>query len=352
MKFLPCALLPLFLASSLALTAEEQKPEDIVKTHFSSVALIEGDVSTGTGFIIREGETLRLYTAAHVLCGNKRLKVKNADGREFKKFGTFEVASASDLARIEMKEDFATELAIAGAGSVAVDDPLLAIGDGGGVGVLKVIDGKAVSVGPDTIEVTNGVIQGNSGGPVFSESGHVVAVVTHALAAREDLWAKDTDFAEVRRFATRVDRDITWQKMPIVRFLGEADRIETFDRHTRLLFAIAALEPTTAGLRLDTRVGDGPTILSILEENEDLPLVAQLIEMNRELGGSGLGVSESDLVRKFSGFYRDAVRTLDRNVDEFDEKAFSGYNRESAKQSREWRDEALKAIDKAAERLR
>ncbi|MEM9235561.1 MAG: S1C family serine protease [Verrucomicrobiota bacterium] len=337
--------------------ADSKKSDEakkIVEEQFSSIAIIEGDIGNGTGFIINEGEVTRLYTAAHVLCGNKRLTVKNADGRKFTKFGTFEVAEKSDLARIELKEDFESGIERAEPGSAKVKTKLLAIGNSGGAGVLTVLNGEAKSLGPDSIEVTNGVIQGNSGGPVFSgESGKLLGVVTHATAGRDDIWAKDTDFDEVRRFATRLDRKIKWQQMPIGRFLKEDARLEDFNRNTRILYAISVLDPTKAGLRLDTRVGDGgPTILSIFEENEEVPIVAALFDMNTELASKRMRTSDNGLISRFGKFYRSALHELNRDAKEFNPKGFSGYNREAAKQSVKWRKDAVKDLESAAARLK
>ena len=57
-----------------------------------AVVMIEGDESQGTGCIIREGRKYYLYTAAHVLSGNTKLSVTNAEGRKFSKFGDLEAA--------------------------------------------------------------------------------------------------------------------------------------------------------------------------------------------------------------------------------------------------------------------
>lgn len=341
-------------ASEAAASAAGDKIKAIVSEHFCNVAIIEGDAGAGTGFIIKENNVTHLYTAAHVLAGNKRLKVKNANGQQFSKFGTFEVAMDADLARLQLLQDFDSDLRIAKPGSIKVNDPLLAIGNSGGAGVLTVLEGKVVSLGPDIIEVSNGVIQGNSGGPVFSGiSGEVTGVVTHLIAGRDDIWAKDTGFSEIRRFAARLDRDIKWQEMPILRFLSEAASIQEFNRNTRILFALSMLDPTQAGLRLDTKVSkDGPTLLSIFEENKEVPAVAELIAMNTQLGDKRLRTSESDLRSRFSNYYNSAVGKLNRDGGKFVPASYSGHNRKQVEQARQWRDEALKQIKSATARLR
>jgi hypothetical protein len=325
-----------------------------IKNQLDAVAIIEGDGGSGTGFIATESGKTWLYTAAHVITGNKRLAIKNNAGRKFAKFGDFQVAANSDLVRIELLEEFQTGLRIAKHGSAKADEPVLAIGNSAGAGVLTVLEGWVVSLGPDLLEVSSDVIQGNSGGPVFSgKNGDVLGVVTHLVAAREDLWSKDTQFAEVRRFATRLDREVVWQTVPITRFIAEAKMIEDYNRNTRVIFAISVLNPTQEGLRLNMRVAkDGPTLLSIFEESKDLPVVAELFEMNGQLGDKRLRTSESDLRKRFTSYYNSAVSKLTGDSDKFTPNAFSGYHREQAEQAVKWRNESLIDLKSAASRLR
>ena len=331
-----------------------EKAAEILKANFSSVVLIEGDEGAGTGFILKTGEKTYLYTAAHVLCGNTRLTVKTSDGRQLTKFGEFQAASDADLCRVEILEECESGLTAARLNAAQVRDPLLAIGNSGGAGVLTVLEGQIVSLGPDQLEVSAGVIQGNSGGPVFSgHDGQVLGVVTHLIAAREDIWAKDTEFAEIRRFATRLDRTIAWETMPIGRFLGEKKILDDFNQKSRLLYAFSRLDPGQAGLRLDVRVSEtGPTLLSIIQESEDLPIVQQLYEMNVRLADKRLRTSETDLRRRFGAFYADALRVLDRREEYFAAHTFSGYNRPSAEQALTWRAEAAAELRRAADGIR
>ncbi|MDP3849370.1 MAG: serine protease [Luteolibacter sp.] len=335
-------------------TAPVTGSKELINKHFDSVAIITGDGGSGTGFITKDGGRAFLYTAAHVISGNKRLTVKNANGREFRKFGAFEVASESDLARLELLEEFEGGLQVAKPASIKVNDPVLAIGNSGGAGALAILEGSAMSLGPDVVEVSSNVIQGNSGGPLFSgNTGEVVGVVTHLIAARDDLWAKDTKFAEVRRFATRLDRVITWERVPIGRFLAEHQKIEEFNRNSRILFAISSLNPTQDGLRLDSKIGgNGPTLLSVFDENKNVPIVAELIEMNSKLGDKRLRTSEAELRKRFASYYQTSLTRLDQGGDKFVAKDFSGQNRERAKQAREWRDEAVTELKNAANRMR
>lgn len=319
------------------------------------VMIIEGDAGSGTGFMVREGEKLRLYTAAHVFAGNKKLAVKSIAGRQFKKFGAFEVASDADMARLEIAESYEGGYGLAKKGAVQAEAEVLCVGNSGGAGVLTFLRGEVLSVGPLLVEVSNEVIQGNSGGPVIdAKSGAVVGLVTHLTAGRDDLWAKDTKFSEVRRFAARLDRDVAWESVPIGKFLTEARLIEDYNTNSRILSAISVLNPSQEGLRLDVRVTEGgPTLLQFFQANEKNPVVAELITMNSKLGDKRLATSEKDLRSKYSSFYFSAMSRLNQGADQFDpDKLAGGYHRAAGKQASEWRKEAMKVAKQVAESYR
>jgi serine protease Do len=325
-----------------------------ILNHMDQMAIITGDVSTGTGFFVKQDEKVYLYTAAHVLAGNARLTVKTTNGRELKKFGDFELAADADLCRLQLAEEFPAEFKLAQKNSSKVGDLIIAVGNSGGAGALTLLDGEVASLGPDQIEITAQVIQGNSGGPVFQgATGDAVGVVTHLIAGRKDLWAQSTKFSDVRRFATRLDRDVVWEKVPIGRFLTECKVLADYDRSTQLLYVISQLNPTQDGLRLNTRVTEnGPTLLSVVQANEKEPLIAQLIEMNSKLGNKRFRTSEVELRRSFVAYYDAALKGLNQNNGALDASKFTGQNREKATQSIEWRTQAVKAVKAASEEMK
>lgn len=332
-------------APKAATPAETKK---ILENHFDSIVIIDGNDGTGSGFIMKIAGRNYLYTAAHVICGNTKLTVTNSSGRRFTKFGAFEAADDCDIARIEILEDCESAITLASPNAAKVQEPVLAIGQSGGAGVLTVLEGDVISLGPKEIEVSADVIQGNSGGPLFHGiSGDVMGIVTHLVAPREDVWAQDTGFDEIRRFATRLDRDFKWKQMPIGRFIGEKERLEEHVRKTRVLFALSALQPGQQGLRLPGLHGSGQDVLTILAENTDEPAVAKLIEMNRELGEKKIGIARADLIKTFRRYYYEAIQSLKRGEVALVPDDFSGYNRQRATLAAQWRAEAGEAVEKA-----
>ncbi|RYD47149.1 MAG: hypothetical protein EOP83_28500, partial [Verrucomicrobiaceae bacterium] len=136
----------LFGFGAAAKAAEDTPKPSIAKPVDSAVAeaiaVIEGDKGTGTGFFCRDGEQTYLYSAAHVLSGNSRLKVKLRDGTLIRKFGALEAAEGADLIRLPVGEPVPKVLEIAAASGVSkVGTPVLASGNAGGAGTVGFEEG-------------------------------------------------------------------------------------------------------------------------------------------------------------------------------------------------------------------
>jgi len=312
-------------------------------TQTGAVVVIEGDVSTGTGFIVQNGEKFYLYTAAHVFSGNTRLSVVTTNGRKFTKFGTFEAAEGADLVRLEMlddKPDTALQIAEKDS-SMAVGTEIMVLGNGGGAGVVAGESGKIVGLGAESVEVDAGIIQGNSGGPVIERNeGKVVGLVTHLTAKREDLWSEGTRLGGVRRFACRLNHPWKWKTLPLGAFLAEARQIAAYDRMTRIGFAVGSLEPSVNGMRLNTKIAENVTALSVLTEAQEIPIVAELMRMNAELGEKKMRLSQSDLKKRFRSMLATSYTAVNVGKNSFDPSGFSWFHRVDGEQSIVWRDKA------------
>ena len=326
----------------------------IVREKLPGVLLVQSETSKGSAFLVaRDGGTW-LYTAAHVLTDGKGLAVKNSDGATLTEFGKCQIAEDCDLARIEVSVKPGLALSVVQASGAKVDQEIVAVGNSGGSDVLTLLDGKITALGPKEVEVSASVIEGNSGGPVMlAETGEVVGVVCRAEAARDDVWSAGTDFSKVRRFATRIDREVPWRAASLDSLRTENERIAKFDSRTRLVFAMAALQPGQNGLRLDMQVGGGkgPTILAIFEEHKNVAPVQRLIQMNRQLAEKQLRSSERDLKKRFAGFYRDLLNLVGNDTGDFTPENFSYVNRKDAELSLKWRKEATELLTTAATAL-
>lgn len=320
----------------------------------NAVLIIEGDQSVGTGFIVSADGKKYLYTAAHVFSGNSRLTIKNTTGFTFKKFGPLEAAEGADLIRMEILDEVEDSLEIAAVdGAIRINTEIAALGNGGGTGVIAVEKGRILGTSADSLEVSAGIIQGNSGGPVVEvESGHVVGLVTHLTNERKDLWSEGTRQGEVRRFACRVDKTWQWKSMKVGTFLADAKALAEFDELTRICFAMAQLEPLANGLRLDRNVGEGVTAIEILERNKENELVRTLIKMNSDLASRKSNLSETELKKKFRSMIGQIQSQAMRSSAAFKPQGFAWFHRNQSGVSIQARKECLKALNEDLESLR
>lgn len=327
------------LASKKVISKKRTKPGDEVS---ESIVVIEGDAGVGTGFLVTKDEKLYLYTAAHVISGNRRLAVKLRSGRKITKFGTFEASEGADLVRIEVNEEVPSSLTLASASGEAKEgEPVFASGNSGGGGTVGYEAGSIKGVGPESIEIDAEVIQGNSGGPILDGRTHeVLGLVTHLVDARKDKWAKETRYSEIRRFGCRLDRKWKWKALPIGEFLKEGQKLKEISDMNELV--IIALQPDEWG---SPRLRDFGNHMIAKE-------VRALREWISERRKSTTGVSESDRKKKVTSLFQ-GIRTSSRGqLKKFHPEKYVWFHREMAKQTLELRTDLDEACAEAIDDLR
>jgi len=304
-----------------------------------AIAVIEGDRGVGTGFFCRDGETTYLYSAAHVLSGNTKLKVKLRDGTIVKKFGALEAAEGADLIRLPVNEPVPKTLEIGAATGVStVGTPVLASGNAGGGGTLGFEEGKIVGVGPESIEIDAQVIQGNSGGPIIhGETKQALGVVTHLTAERKDLWAKGTRFADVRRFGCRLDRTWKWKQVPIEVFLKEGKAILAIQEQSELM--AAAVQP--AKWKDD-----------IFQRQRENPLARDIASLELWIEQNAQRFSEMDRKKRLRGILEGARHRSRGQMAEFKCDGYTWFHRETGQQEIKTRAEIEKAYEDALKEMR
>jgi serine protease Do len=285
-----------------------------------SIAVIEGDRSNGTGFFCRAEGQVYLYTAAHVISGNARLQVKLRDGTVVRKFGMLEAAEGADLIRLPVEEEIADALEIAPESGLAkVGEEVLASGNAAGMGTVGFEQGRILGVGPASIEIDAEVIQGNSGGPILhAPSGRAMGVVTHLTAAREDRWAKDTRFSEVRRFGCRLDREWEWKKLPVEAFLKEGKAILSIQDQSELM--MAALQPSQWKGEVFRRLSSNPLA-------RDIAALDTWIEEQRS---GGQKFSETDRKKRLRGVLESARHRSRSQMAGFNHNGYTWFHRDAA----------------------
>jgi serine protease Do len=206
------------------------------------IVIIEGDKGNGTGFLCRSGDEVWVYTAAHVLSGNRTITVRDNTGRAYRDFEFLECAEGVDLVRLKPKDTGLEGLDLVLPDlAPKVGDVIVAIGNSLGAGSLTGEPGTIRSIQDDMWEVDAEIIPGNSGGPVISyKSGRVVGIVTHLTIAldKENSTPLGIDKKpEVKRFAARLDKDWKWRRIPVSRFVKEWEHIENMNRTSSIAWA-------------------------------------------------------------------------------------------------------------------
>ncbi|MEM9080324.1 MAG: serine protease [Verrucomicrobiota bacterium] len=336
----------LFLGLSTAIAKSELTM--LQKTGMmGSIVLIEGENSSGTGFLARENQQIFLYTAAHVLSGNSTLSFTLTDGTKLKQLSRLQIADDVDVARFLVSDKLTKAIPRwhKKEERIAIHAPIAAFGNSDGTGVITLSDGKILGIGKENYEVSTEIIQGNSGGPIIHiKTGLVIGIATHLIAPREDIWAQETRFKSVRRFAARLDRNIKWFNTDFKTFSNEMQTIHNFDRKTQLVFAFAELQPYRDGLRLDTEVGGGRTADQIFTQNRDNPAVQGLIKLNENVLRYQQSYNDHALIGKYLEFYRYIYKTAETQTRTFLPSRFTRFHREDADLSLQHRKKAVESL--------
>lgn len=222
------------------------------------IVTIEGDKSIGTGFLVKMGAWNCVATNAHVLNGNKVLKIRTINGRvlEAKQLA---VAKNIDLALIAV--DYTgpfLPVCKSFPDKVHINDPIVVLGNSEGAGVLTDLMGTIQSIGPDRIEVDAKFVEGNSGSPVIqTTSGEAIGIATYYLSANLNEFGKgsaavkDSPFWTIRRFAYRLDAAQGFDYLTLEKFSEEAGWIDQFNETTENIYLLAADLAFTGAIHLD-----------------------------------------------------------------------------------------------------
>lgn len=148
--------------------------------------------SLGSGFIISDDGYI--LTNNHVVSGADEIKVKLADGREFKG----EVKGADEkldlaLVKIVGKDHFPVAV-LGNSDAIKVGEWVMAIGNPFGLeqtvtaGIISAT-GRVIGSGPydDYLQTDASINPGNSGGPLFNDRGEVVGINTAIIAGGQGI---------------------------------------------------------------------------------------------------------------------------------------------------------------------
>ncbi|HMO52670.1 MAG TPA: serine protease [Kiritimatiellia bacterium] len=167
------------------------------------LAIVSTANGVGSGFIVSIDNVNYFLTNEHVIRGGIKPHARLLDGTSVKLMG-LELCRDRDLARFRV--DANVHALKLHSGIPELGDPVAIYGNSDGGGVVTEILGKVIGIGPDEVETDAKFVQGNSGSPLLTEDGEVIAVATYATLYQDSSdWLKSgTRFGDVRRFALRI----------------------------------------------------------------------------------------------------------------------------------------------------
>ena len=183
-----------------------------------SIVFIRGNGGSGSGFICNLRGIPVIITNAHVYAALANPMIMDSDRREYQVKSAL-ACKTRDLVILEIDLPAGVipleiEPAIT---NLPLNSGLAAYGDSLGDGVVTDLKGVLQGTGPSVIEISAGIVPGNSGGPVVGEKQRVIGVSTFLKKTslsqnifdgtrfgKQDA-KKDAKEEGVRRFATRVD---------------------------------------------------------------------------------------------------------------------------------------------------
>ena len=191
----------------------------------NSVATVEGEEGSGTGFLCEMDGKKYFVTNRHVAKQRGRMTAYYLDGKqmEFGLDSIIEVAENRDLVRFEIQSErqflkFSDKIPDIG-------DAIEFYGNAKGGKVVTVTAGKILAVGQERIEIDCPIQPGNSGSPLVRVAdGCVIGVTTlsqHNLLSEDGSQVGtryDPNIKLMREFAVRFS-GVTWKSMPYGKFL-------------------------------------------------------------------------------------------------------------------------------------
>ena len=193
---------------------------------------------SGSAFLLEDTNGVWLVSNVHVFSGSTNLTIINIEGKTIAVPTQVEVAKDRDMIRFLTKEPVGLWLSR----SCEFEEPVCAYGDSGGAGVLTKLEGKAVAIGPDRIEISAEIIPGNSGGPVVNVDGEVVGVSSYLLRHQNlpDWIADGTRFADTRRMALRLN-DVEWIPVGFADFYRQATVLKEIENALHAAITITVI---------------------------------------------------------------------------------------------------------------
>ena len=198
----------------------------MVKEYKNGLAFVQGKTGQGSGFItILKGQKY-LLSNAHVVAGVRPPKFTLLD-RTPVGVGNASAAVGHDIVAVTVLSGGTPIPAMESVETESnIGDAVVVLGNAEGAGVVNLLEGRIVGIGPNLVEVDAPFVPGNSGSPIIHiRSGKVIGIATY-LTMRRSV----TGGQSVRRFGYRLDSVQKWQAIDWTRFYAEADAMTKIEK--------------------------------------------------------------------------------------------------------------------------
>lgn len=325
-------------------------PRELAAASRRAAVTIEGDVRRGAGVLVREEGRIFLYTAAHVLSGNRKLTITDAGGTKLTRFGELQLAGESDLARLEVKEDKEPPtIEWAPEARVPRENMGLLLPTANEVGISAVL-GQPVPGQP--VEIMGGRDRVPGTMVLDQNDAALLGILIRSGGGRSGLFEIPSDpVFEAKGVFLRPAAGTEWKGVSVGAFLAEGRALAAYDHMTRLAMAVATLKGGEGAIRFEGVLGTRTSPLEVLGEHKEIPAVAELLAVHAGTDTRKIKLNEQDARRKLVGTLNTIAASVRQSGQDFDPAKFTGFHRSAAKQSAAWRASADQSMREAIQAL-
>jgi hypothetical protein len=181
---------------------EAQKSD---KNISEAIFLVKTELSEGSGFAVNINNKSYFVTNLHVVNDSTPITIYNHQGKAVELPQQYEICNGKDIFRFEINNQCALDRKT----DVTMGESVTAYGNSGGQNIITELPGAVLGIGPNEIELSCGIIHGNSGGPVLDKKNKVIGIASF-LRSNDDSAAIGTRFEKIRRFAIRINDSDKW----------------------------------------------------------------------------------------------------------------------------------------------